>query len=114
MLVYMGKTKRIPEQRFFVAEWGKVTGVRQRDLAADDDVDLTKGFISGLWSNRKEPSPNTQAKIAAKMKIPPHLLQVHPDSPAARAWVALHRIPKEKLETAVEMLEGLARQATRT
>lgn len=109
MLVLMGRTKdppRIPQRCFFL-EWGKVTGVRQRDVVKA--TELSKSFVSMLWSGKKQPSVENLWDIALVFQVPAGLLLQHPNSPEARAMRAVSRINNTtQRDTAVAMLEGLA------
>lgn len=105
-LVFMGKTKARIERRFFLREWAKAKDKRQRDVVAA--TGLNKGYVSLLWSDQKEPSPDALARIAAALGVrPPAVLMIHPFLAEARAVAAVAQLPKDQQEIAVRMLEGL-------
>lgn len=105
ILFSMGKAKP-PVRRFFFREHAKARGKRQARVA--DDTGLTPGYISSLWNGEKEPSHDALAKIATSLGVNAKDLMVHPETVEARAAAAISKVPKEKQETALEMLEGLA------
>lgn len=105
ILFSMGKTNT-PVRRFFFREHAKAKGKRQARVA--DDTGLTPGYISALWNGDKEPSADALAKIAASIGVAPADIMVHPETVQARAAAAIGKVPKDKQETALEMLEGLA------
>lgn len=105
ILFSMGKTAP-PVRRFFIREHAKAAGKRQRDLIAE--TGLSKPYISLLWNGKREPSTDALIKLGLSIGVPHNDLMVHPDTVQARAATAIGKVPKEKQETALEMLEGLA------
>lgn len=106
----MGKQANPLGAVFYISEWGKRVGKRQKDVVAA--TGLNKGYVSSLWNRNdgKQPSPDVAAKIAHCFGVHAAALQVHPKSPEGRAFLAMGRIPQNRQDAAIEMLEGLAQR----
>jgi transcriptional regulator with XRE-family HTH domain len=117
----IGETTRVPPaiilgdmtkagagRRYFIAEWARAKGKRQRDVIRE--TKLSKAYVSLLWSGTKDdPSADVVDSIAACFGIPAYALMINPLLAEARVLDALAQLPAGQRAAIVEMIEAAAR-----
>lgn len=115
MLLLQNAKMEFPEfpNENFVAAWRERRGMTQQQLA--DAIGTTGSVVSLLESGSRQLSPKWLRRIAAAFGIPTgFLLEHHPDNVPPDVLDTWVRIPAEKREDALRMLEALADPRTGT
>lgn len=95
-----------PDTVYHVAAWARVKNKRQRDLIAQ--AKISKGYMSLIWSGKRQPSPQAARRLAGALGVSFDALQHPPASFVARAHAALSSVPADKQPAVLDMLEGVA------
>lgn len=101
-------TKAGAGRRYFIAEWARLKGKRQRDVIRATGI--TKGYASQLWSGKKDdPGADVVDGIAECFGVPAYVLMINPLLQEARVLDALAQLTPARREAMVELIEGYVR-----